>query len=322
MGLRHYIVRRLLFLVPTFLGVTVILFVMMHSVGDPVSLMLRGQTGITLKEIESLRQFYGLDKPIWQQYFIWLSKMLRLDLGKSYIYFRPVSEIIGVWLGETLKLQLLSQFLSVMIAIPIGVHSALHQYSKRDMAVTTWALLGVSMPYFWFALLLIIFFAGTLGWFPAFGAYSTGTLLFNNRFLDNLWHMALPVAILTYVGHAGYVRIIRSSMLEILKEDYIIAARSCGLSGRMVIYKYALRNALLPVITFLSMSLGGMLISAPVTETIFSWPGIGYLFIRSLTKFDFPLVIGITVIVSTTVLGMNLVADILYSIVDPRITIE
>jgi peptide/nickel transport system permease protein len=328
MGLRHYIARRVLFAVPTFIGVTFIIFVVMHSVGDPITMMLEREVGFqnlgafTGEQIQELREFYGLDKPIWQQYLVSLSNTLRGDLGISFSTRRPVWDTIFDRLPATLEMQILSQILSLSISIPAGIYAATHAYTKRDFALVSFTLLGISLPYFWFALLLVIFFAGNLGWFPAYGFISIGEPLYGSVILDNLWHIALPLTVMTFTSLAGTTRIMRQNMLEIIKEDYITAARSLGLRERIVIYKHALRNAIIPIVTGFGWRLAALIGGSAVTETIFGWPGIGRLFVTALQGMDFPLVSGIIVITSILILGGNLIGDILYSVVDPRIALE
>jgi peptide/nickel transport system permease protein len=276
----------------------------------------------TQAEIEAAKSFYGLDKPIWEQYLISLTNIFRGNLGRSFYSSRYVVDIIMDRLPATIQLQLVSTILSLAIAIPAGVYAATHQYKKRDFAIVSFTLFGISFPYFWFALLMIILFAGILGWFPAVGYVSVGEYLYGSRILDNIWHMVLPVGVMTFVSLAVTLRVMRQGMLEVIKEDYVIAARSLGLKERTVIWKHALRNAITPIITSFGWLLASLVGGSAVTETIFGWPGMGRLFVSSLSSMDFPVVTGIVTITAILILGGNLLADILYSVVDPRIALE
>lgn len=328
MGLRHYVLRRILFAIPTFIAVTLIMFIVMHAVGNPISMILNRELGFstgpawTQAEIEAAKAFYGLDKPIWEQYFISLTNIFRGDFGRSFYSGRNVVDIIMDKLPATIVLQLASQILSLSIAIPAGIYAAMHQYKKRDFAIVTFTLFGISFPYFWFALLMIVFFAGILGWFPAVGIISIGEPIFGSTILDIIWHMILPLGVMTFSSLALTLRVMRQGMLEVIKEDYVIAARSLGLTERTVILKHALRNAITPIITSFGWLLASIVGGSAVTETIFGWPGMGRLFVSTLSSMDFPVVTGIVTITAILILGGNLLADILYSVFDPRIALE
>ncbi len=315
----RYIVRRILYMIPVFLGISIISFFVMYAAGDPLQIIRMGRPTITQETIDYLKAYYGLDKPVPIQYLSWLSNLLRLDFGKSLFGGRPVNMLIGSWAWETVKLQLISILLAFGIAIPIGINSAKKQYSKQDLAVTSISLFGVSMPTFWLGLILIIVFSYRLGWLPSAGAHGSPYLWFGNHILDSLAHLILPVTVLVYVMLAQNIRLIRANMLEILRTDYILAARASGLSERKAIYKYALRNAIGPVITYLGISLGAIIAGAPMTEYVFNWPGLGRRFVDAAMKLDFPLVMGITMIITVMMLIANLIIDICYVIIDPRI---
>jgi peptide/nickel transport system permease protein len=215
-------------------------------------------------------------------------------------------------------------FFSLIIAIPVGVLSARRQYSKLDVSITTISLVGTCIPVFYLGIVGILFFSYYLGWFPPFGAHTllADRYLFGNYTLDELWHLTLPTAILTFATLAPVVLLVRSSMLEVLRQDYILAARAGGLSERAVIYKHALRNALIPVVTYVGLYFGGMLAGAPITETVFNWPGVGRLYVQATSKLDFPLIMGITVFITLMTLFANLITDIAYAYVDPRIRFD
>ena len=318
----RYIVRRILYMIPVFLGVSIISFFVMYAAGDPLNIIRLGRPTITQQTIDALKVYYGLDKPIPIQYLNWLTNLLQGDFGKSLYGGRPVNFLIGSWVWETVKLQLISILLAFAISIPIGINSAKKQYSKQDVAITSISLFGVSMPTFWLGLILIIVFSFQLGWLPSAGAYGRPYLWFDNAILDELAHLILPVTVLVYVMLAQNIRLIRANMLEILRSDYVLAARASGLSERKVIYKYALRNAIGPVITYLGISLGMIIAGAPMTEYVFSWPGLGRRFVDAAMRLDFPLVMGITMIITVMTLIANLIIDICYVYIDPRIRLR
>jgi ABC-type dipeptide/oligopeptide/nickel transport system permease component len=318
----RYIVRRLLYMIPVFLGISIISFFVMYAAGDPMNIIRLGRPSVTQETIDNLRAYYGLDKPVPIQYLNWLTNLLQLDFGKSLYGGRPVNRLIGNWAWETVKLQLISILLAFAIAIPIGINSAKKQYSKQDVAVTSAALFGVSMPTFWLGLILIIIFSFQLGWLPSAGSRGAPYIWWGSPGLDQIAHLILPVVVLVYVLLAQNIRLIRANMLEILRSDYILAARASGISERKVIYKYALRNAIGPVITYLGIALGGIIGGAPMTEYVFNWPGLGRRFVDAAMRLDFPLVMGITMIVTIMTLIANLVIDLLYVYIDPRIRLR
>ena len=318
--------RRLLYLIPLFFGILVLVFVASRLAGDPVRLMTGLNPNIKPESIQHLREYYGLDKPIWYQFFLYVWDLFRGDFGNSYVIRggTAVITMIGDYAWETFKLQLAALFLSLAIAIPVGILSARRQYSKLDVSVTTTSLVGTCIPVFYMGIVGILIFSYYLGWFPPFGAH---TLLaerypYGSYTIDTLWHMTLPTAVLTFATLAPVVLLVRSSMLEILRQDYILAARAGGLSERTVVYKHALRNALIPVVTYVGLYFGGMLAGAPITETVFNWPGVGRLYVEATSKLDFPVIMGITVFITIMVLIANLITDITYAYIDPRIRLE
>ena len=319
----RYVVRRLLYMIPVVLGISIIAFITMYAAGDPISLIKAGKPNIDQATIESLKVYYGLDKPIPIQYLSWLANIVQLDFGKSLYGGGPVNGIIIPKIWPTIELQIVSLLIAFAISIPIAVYSAKKPYSKQDIAVTSFSLFGVSMPTFWFGLLLIIVFSFNLGWLPSAGSIgAAGFLWWGNSGLDAIAHLILPVIVLVYVSLAQNIRLIRANMLEVLRSDYILAARASGISERKVIYRYALRNAITPAVTFLGISLGGMIAGAPMTEYVFSWPGLGRQYVASTMGLDFPTVMGITMIITVMTLIANLVMDILYVYIDPRVRIR
>ena len=322
----RYLVRRLLYLIPLFIGILIIVFVATRIAGDPVQLMTTMNPRITAEAKQLLTEYYGLDRPIYEQFFRFILQLIQGDLGNAYAIRGgiPVTTLIGDYAWLTFQLQLAALVLSLIIAIPIGIISAKRQYSKLDVTITTTSLLGTCIPVFYMGIIVIIIFSYFLGLFPASGANSllVERYLFGNYFLDQLWHMVLPTAVLTFAILAPVVLLVRSSMLEILRSDYILAAKASGLSERTVIYKHALRNALIPVVTYVGLYFGGMLAGAPVTETVFNWPGVGRLYVEAITKLDFPVIMGVTVFITIMTLIANLITDLTYGYIDPRIRLE
>ena len=324
----RYVIRRLIYLIPLFLGILIIVFAATRVSGDPVRLMTALNPHITEEARINLVRYYGLDQPIYAQFFIYLSQLLQGDLGNSYAIRGglPVTTLIGDYIGPTILLQTAAIIFALVIAIPVGIISARKQYSKLDMTVTTTSLLGTCIPVFYMGIIAILIFGYFLGWFPAGGLITqiteTRNYFLGNQTLDVFWHMVIPTGVLTFALLAPIVLLIRSSMLEVLKQDYILAARASGLSERVVIYKHALRNALIPVVTLVGIYFGGMLAGAPITETVFNWPGVGRLFVQATNKLDFPVIMGITVLITLMTLVINLITDLTYGYIDPRIRVE
>lgn len=316
MGFKGFIAKRVLISVPTFFIASLIVFFLVHSApGDPILTLygLQPDTDFDREQLDYMRHLYGLDQPIIVQYFHWISRVIRFDLGRSYVYRSPVSELVAKAILNTLKLQLTGTVLAILIAIPIGVISAVKQYSKIDYTLMTGSLLLWSLPWFWYGLMLILVFSVTLGWLPSHGtSYSGG-------FFDELRHMILPVAVLATATLGFLARIVRSSMLEVLRQDYIVVARAKGLRERIVIYKHALRNALLPVVTVIGLYFGFVLSGAAIIETTFAWPGCGWLIVQASTFRDYTLLMGITMVVTLSVIISVLITDITYGYLDPRI---
>jgi ABC-type dipeptide/oligopeptide/nickel transport system permease component len=322
----RYIVRRIIYLIPLFFGVLIIVFVASRLAGDPVRLMTVQNPRITPEARQNLTEYYGLDQPLYYQFILFLSQLFQGNLGNAYGIRggTAVTTLIDDYAWLTFELQLAALILSLLIAIPIGITSAKKQYSKLDVSVTTTSILGTCIPVFYMGIIAIIIFSYFLGWFPYGGAHSLlpERYPFGSYALDELWHMALPTAVLTFATLAPIVLLVRSSMLEVLRQDYILAARATGLSERSVIYKHALRNTLIPIVTYVGLYFGAMLAGAPVTETVFNWPGVGRLFVEATTKLDFPVIMGITVFITMMTLIANLITDITYGYIDPRIRLE
>jgi ABC-type dipeptide/oligopeptide/nickel transport system permease component len=317
----RYIVRRLIFMIPVFLAVSALTYFIANAAGDPVVLLRIGNPKVTAETVEVVRAYYDLDKPVYVRYFLWLGRILQGDLGRSFAG-GSVNQVIGAWFWTTLKLQVTAIILSVAIGVPIGIYSARHQYSKGDIAITTSAIFGVSMPTFWFGLVLIIVFSSNLHWLPSAGASGLTYDWWGHPFLDEIAHMILPTAVLTYVSLALIVRLMRASMLEVIRQDYILAARASGLPNRLTVYKHALKNAISPVITNVGITFGLALAGAPLTETVFSWPGLGFKFVEAALQLNLPVVQGITVVIAVMVMAANLITDLVYGWIDPRVRLD
>lgn len=312
--------RRALYLIPVFFGITLLVFTIERLAGDPVQLYTTLNPRITEAERQILRQSLHLDQPIQVQYLSWLSDLFHLNLGFSYSG-GSVATLIAQRIWATLELQLLGLTLSLAIAIPIGILSARRRYSAVDVAITSSSLVGTSIPIFFLGVAAILVFGYDLHWFPSGGYESTLSTQYpyGSLFLDHLWHLVLPVTVYTFAILAPVVLLVRSSMLEVLRQDYILAARASGLSNRTVVYKHGLRNALIPIVTYVGLYFGGLLAGAPVTETVFNWPGVGKLFVDYTTQLDFPVIQAVVVIVTLMTLIANLITDITYAYIDPRI---
>jgi peptide/nickel transport system permease protein len=238
------------------------------------------------------------------------------------VYNQPVSGMLLTFGWETVKIQVLAIIISLLLAIVIAVTAATRQYSKTDFSVMFSALLGRSMPGFFLGILLILVFSYWLGIFPSYGAHSTRSMLMNSALLDSLWHMVLPVAMLAYFNTATLTLLIRSNMVDVLRQDFIMAARASGLKHSRVVYRHALKNAFIPALTYLAILFGLMLGTAPVTETVFSWPGLGFLYITAIQQLDYPIIMGETLIITLMLVVANLLTDIAYVFIDPRIRLE
>lgn len=307
-----YILKRLLLVFVVVLGVTVVTFSAMHlAPGDPAEMIAVARYGedLTQEEIEWVRATEGLDAPVYIQYLGWLEHVLRLDLGKSLITYEDVLGEILTRLPATLVLAISSLILSLLIALPAGIISAIRKNTIVDNACMTGALLGVSMPNFWLGLLLIWLFALSLGLLPSFG-------------YGGIKHLILPTITLGTSMAAITTRLTRSSMLDVLNQDYIVTAKAKGLDERTILLKHALKNAMLPVITFVGLQLGFLLGGAVIVETIFAWPGIGRLLVDSIYARDFALIQGCVLFIAVIFALANLAVDVLYAYIDPRIRYE
>jgi len=303
--MHKYVLKRLLLLIPVMIGVTFIVFGIMHlTPGSPAKIKL-GEMAKP-EQIEALEKEMGLDKPFIVQYVRYMKGAIKGDFGRSYLSNRPVFNEVLQRFPATLKLAIASMVIAVVIGIPVGIISATKQYSALDSITMVLALIGVSMPVFWLGLMLILLFSVTLGWLPSSGA-------------STFQHLILPSITLGLSSTAIITRMTRSSMLEVIRQDYIRTARAKGVSERVVINKHALRNALIPVITVIGLQFGSLLGGAVLTESVFSWPGVGKLMIDAIKKQDRPVVLACIIFISITFSVVNLAVDILYAFIDPRI---
>lgn len=318
--MRQFLIRRILQLVPTLFGISVFIFLIISAApGNPMSNLI--DPNLSKEAFQRRAEQLGVDKPVHVQYITWLRHTLSGNLGYSIRFKKPVTEIIKSRLFPTFLLSFASLFFSFIIAVPIGVLSATKQYSRMDYLFTILAMAGVSIPVFFLGIAMIKIFAFDFGWFPINNMVTPGLEHANwlERAKDIGHHLVLPLFVLSAASIASWLRYVRSSMLEVIRQDYIRTARAKGLSERVVIYKHALRNALLPVITILGLSLPYVFSGAIITETVFTWPGMGTLNIQAVISRDYPLLMGINLFLAVMVLLGNLLADIFYGLVDPRI---
>lgn len=329
-----FILTRLGLLIPTFIGVTLVSFAFIRLIpGDPIEVLV-GERGISPERHAQLLAQYGLDKPIWEQYWIYLGNLLQGDLGKSIVTKQPILDEFLTLFPATLELSVCAMMIAVLIGLPLGVIAGVKRGSTFDHLIMTGSLAGYSMPIFWWGPLLIILFSGILGWTPVSGRISllyffepvTGFMLIDSwlsgekgAFASALSHLILPTIVLATIPMAVIARQTRSAMLEVLAEDYVRTARAKGLSPQRVIGLHALRNALIPVVTVIGLQVGTLLAGAVLTETIFSWPGVGKWLVDSIFRRDYPAVQGGLLLIAAIVMLVNLLVDLLYGLINPRI---
>ena len=323
----RYILKRLLQAVPLLLGVATVTFFIVHlAPGDPMDMFLeqRYRRQIDPEVIELLRQKYGLDQPIHVQYVKWIGNLARGDLGESFRHRRPVATLIAERIPFTLQLTVLALFFDALIGIALGIFSAIKQYSLADKAITLGSLIIYSIPGFWLALMLVLIFSVNLGWLPTSQTRSLDYELLSwfEKLLDLLWHLVLPVFVLGIASAAGTARYMRNRLLEVLSEEYILAARARGLKERAVILKHALRNALIPIVTIYGLSLPFLLGGAVLIENVFAWPGMGTLAVEAVRGRDYPVILATSMMGAVLVVVGNLLADVTYVLVDPRVSYD
>jgi peptide/nickel transport system permease protein len=318
-----YLIKRLAGMIPLLFGITIISFGMMHlAPGEPSVVGQEFNPKVSSVDIERLRSYYGLDKPLYEQYWSWLGRLAVLDFGQSFSADgRAVLDKIAERIPVTLWINLLAMLLIIVIAIPIGVASAVRRDSWLDKAMTIFVFVGFAIPSFWLGLLLMIGLGVNLNWLPISGLhdYSWQQMSFWRQQLDLLGHLVLPVFVSAIGGLAGMSRFMRTGMLDVIRSDYITTARAMGVPESKIRYSLALKNAILPIITLLGLSIPGLIGGSVIVEQLFSLPGMGLLFFEAVLSRDYPLVMGITVIGAVLTLLGNLVADISYAWADPRI---
>lgn len=325
-----YIVKRLIHLIPVIIIISIVLFGLLKAMpGSPERFMVQCPEGQSPAACELARQEfrdrYRLDDPLPIQYFFWAGNLLQGDLGDSAYYQRPVTDVVGTFIINSIYLNVVSIIVSFLIAIPIGIISAVKRYSLFDNFWQIFSLLGISMPSFFFGILLIYLFSMQLGWFPLSGMTDPRTYHPSKDFfywIDVLHHMFLPATVLIIGSLAGTIRYVRSAMIDVIRQDYIRTARSKGLSEKVVIYSHAFRNALIPVVTLIAFSIPGLFSGATIIETIFNWPGIGRILIQSLQRRDYSLVLAMNMFYAVLALLSNLLMDLGYAIVDPRVKLN
>ena len=324
-----YLLKRIFLIIPTVIGISLISFLIIQlAPGDPATMRVGNTQGIQSQAlaqqiIEETRALYGLDLPLHIQYLGWLKRVLTLDFGHSLRDQRPVWDKLAERIPVSLQLSGLSLLLAYLISIPLGVYSATHQYTRTDKAVTIILFTLYSLPNFWVATLGIVYLGGGdfLDFFPVFGLNTIGSenWSFWSQFKDRVWHLFLPVTCMTYYTFAALSRYMRSSMLEVVRQDYIRTARAKGLSERLVIYRHAFRNSLIPMVTLMADLLPALIGGSIVIETIFSVPGMGQLSWEAVLQRDYPVIMAVFTISALLTLVGILIADILYTLVDPRI---
>ena len=331
-----HIIRRILLLFPALLGISIIIFLMMHiTPGDPAELLLGERA--TEPALEALREHLGLNEPLYVQYGMFLKRLLKGDLGETIWTRQKVWIEVKQRFPATIELSVAAMLISSVLGVILGIISATKQYSLFDYLSMLGALVGVSMPIFWLGLVLMLIFSLNLGWFPMSGRLSVGidldpitnfyildALLTKNwpAFKDALWHLTLPAFTLSTIPMAIVARMTRSSMLEVLRQDYIKTARAKGLSPGIVVMKHALRNALIPVITVIGLMFGILMAGAILTETIFAWPGVGKWLYDAVLQRDYMVIQGGTLFVAAIFVIINLVVDILYAVINPKISVH
>ena len=320
-----YITKRLFLMIPLIFGITLISFVVIHlAPGSPVEVQTEMSLKVSAQAKENLRKLYGLDKPLHVQYVDWLKRFMKLDFGKSFVDDRKVINKIIERIPITLTINILSLILIFIVAIPIGIVSATKQYSLFDKLSTVFVFVGFSTPTFWLALLLMILFGVNMGILPISGIQSIDVSEMGpfDRVVDWIRHLIMPVGLSAFGGIAGLSRYSRSSMLEVIRQDYIKTATAKGLPESKIIFNHAFRNALMPIVTILGLSVPGLIGGGVIFETIFAIPGMGQLFYSSTMSRDYPTIMGILVIGAILTLFGNLIADISYAIVDPRVRVR
>jgi peptide/nickel transport system permease protein len=309
-----YFLRRILGAIPLLLGVAALSFAFMHMMpGGPDALLARNGR-LSAEQLAKVRRSLGVDQPVPVQFVKWLGDIARGDFGISFNQFRPVSQVIGERVPNTFKLIVFAVLLSVAFALGVGILSALKRNTTVDYILSVLAYIGLAVPTFWLGLMLQLLFAVRLGWLPS------ADMTAGRGFWDDLKHLALPVTALVISMSGEWSRYVRASVIDTIQLEYVRTARAKGLPERMVIWKHVLRNSLVPFVTVVAIDASAFLVGAVVTETIFSWPGLGRLFFDSLRSRDYPVLMGLLVLSAILIVACNIVADLIYTLLDPRIT--
>lgn len=310
-----YFIKRVLISIPILIGISLITFFMIQAApGDPSSMLI--DPHISMEDKQRMKEALGLNEPVYKQYYLWLRNMMTGDFGVSFSRKMDVLELIGQRLPYTILLMGSSMLIASIIAIPLGVISATKQYSKLDYSITAASFAGLAIPNFWLGLILLMYFAVRWGLFPTGGVQTIGVEF---HLLDRLHHLLLPVFVLASAEIATMIRYTRSSMLEVLHQDYMRTARAKGLKERSVIFRHGIRNGLIPLVTILGLTLPTFIGGSIIVEQIFSWPGLGKLFLESVFQRDYPVIMALTMLSAFLVVAGNLLADALYAVLDPRI---
>lgn len=312
-----FVGKRILQAIPMLLATSIIIYALLQAMpGDPLDMYLENP-GASPEAIEAIKEAHGLNDPVHIQYLRWLQGILTGDWGVSITNSRPVLELIGERVGPTLQLTGVSFLIALVVALPLGIYSAIHKGKAFDNTATPLTFLGISMPSFWFALILQLIFAVTLHWLPSAGRTSIG--VGGGSAIDIARHLIMPAIVLSLIYIASWTRYSRSNFLEVLGQDFIRTARAKGLREKKVLFVHALRNALIPMVTVIMLDIPVLFSGAVITETVFAWPGMGTLFYDALNKQDFPILMGVLMINAVLVILSNLIADIIYAALDPRI---
>ncbi|NLG94053.1 MAG: ABC transporter permease [Acetomicrobium flavidum] len=317
------LIKRLLQMILVLLIVSLIVFVLSSMIGDPVSLMV--PENASPKEIQAAREYLGLDKPVYIQYLIFMKNVVNGNFGRSYRYYQPAMKVILERVPATLEIVLLSVLITGALSVIFGVYSGAYPKRSSSKAIMTFSIMGISLPSFWLGMMMIFVFSIHFGWLPPSGRGQLGSFLGikSSLFtLDGLKHLLLPAITLSLGNIATLIRLIRAGMQETLKQDFIKYARSKGVSQKDVLYRHALPNTLIPVITIFGLQVGELIAFTTITETVFAWPGIGKLLIDSIYSVDKPIIVSYLMIVSAMFVVINFLVDIAYIIVDPRISIK
>lgn len=317
-GVWAYMARRVIMLVPLLIGLSIVMFTLIHAApGDPVIAMMGPTAAANPEYVEQTRKNLGLDDPLPVQYVRWVGNLVQGDFGTAYTFNnKSVLTLIGERFWSTLELQAIALFLGILIALPIGILSAVKQYSMLDNFVTVGSFLGVAIPNFWLALLLQLWIGVKLGWLPVLSSNQGKA-----DFPDRIRYFILPVIVLMLPNIAYFARFMRSSMLEVINQEYITVARAKGLSGNAVLYGHAMRNAMIPMITVVGLQLPRIIGGAVIIEQIFAWPGLGDLAWKAIGQRDYPVILAITLLSGAAVMVVNIISDFIYILVDPRVSL-